>query len=215
MYLTHLGGRDRPTEVRVVERRRPSRRPNRVDVSLERVDNTCAHYRLDCSVDVETIYVDGFVAEFGTDLLSGNQQETILGGKDRTQPFYRSNKVVVAEDQEVVVMLLVPTRDRIGSAVPITVDRVRVEIALVPLPFGGGRSLRRRHERQRPRNDENKTKAASDQLGAGLQCLTVDHSAGTFHYRRSQNKATLEHVHSMLCHYSLNTDHVTILRETQ
>ena len=96
-YPRQLVRRHGPEKVGVVERGDAAGFENRVNVFLNRIDDTVAEHRRNRVTNVQTVNVQRLLFESGSDLFSRNQQEALLGGEDRIQPVGVGSIIVIGE----------------------------------------------------------------------------------------------------------------------
>ena len=121
-----------PAKIGVVQRRQTFGAENFIHVVLDRVgdagtvpgDSEAGRI---VGIDVDWLLVVG-VGHF----FAGNQQELLLRGVHCIQACHVGQVIVVRQRQEVVLVLPVPGGHLIGRRIPIAVQRVGMEVSLVP-----------------------------------------------------------------------------------
>ncbi len=132
-------GRERPCEVGMIDVRHRVLRADRVDAALQDLAERRSLLPADPLARVEAVDVNGLSLESARDFFTRDQQETSGHGELAVEHLDAGADVVVAQHQEVVAVVLVPSRDVARRAVAVALQRVRVRVALEPSHLFGFR----------------------------------------------------------------------------
>ena len=102
------------------------------DIILNGGDEAVTMRRFHQIREIVGIDVDGFAFEAIGDLFSLDQQELVRFGKFGIQRLYFRKHIVIAEDEKLVAILLIPAGDYGGRRIAVAVQRMGMQVALIP-----------------------------------------------------------------------------------
>jgi hypothetical protein len=107
-HLLEFVCRNRPPEIGMIDVRYPSCVTDGIHIALDSLDHTLSTLRLDHSLDVKAIDVDGFITEVVTNLFSPDDEELFIGAVERVEAVDAGQEVMVGEHEKLIAVFTVP-----------------------------------------------------------------------------------------------------------